>query len=326
MAKKLDTFFTQLNAGRFKPYDWAGNEPSLWTPWEYDYFGAPWQTQDVVRKIATTLYHDAPVNEPGNDDLGAISSWYVWAAIGMYPVTPGTSNLALASPLFPQVSIALPSGHELVLNAPQATAGTPYVQSLHITSSTSAYPDAGLSAACLLPTNASPATTVTGSASNWQSPWLPASVLTSGATLDYVLSAEPDKTWGADPEKAPPSYGTGELPGLGFSVPSGGTTISVGGSTKIQLGLQLAQEGQPGATWTATETGGITVSPRSGTLRPTSSPPTSPTEPNCGYPAPAEQELVLTGTSRGSAQVRISLHSDSGVGLPPVVLNITVKS
>lgn len=119
VVQKLDTFFTQLNAGRFKPYDWAGNEPSLWSPWEYDYFGEPWQTQEVVRKIATTLYHDAPVNEPGNDDLGAISSWYVWAAIGMYPVTPATSNLALASPLFPEVSITLPSGHALVLSAPQ---------------------------------------------------------------------------------------------------------------------------------------------------------------------------------------------------------------
>ena len=51
-----------------------------------------------MRQIATTLYHDAPVNEPGNDDLGAISSWYVWAAIGLYPVTPATANLARREP------------------------------------------------------------------------------------------------------------------------------------------------------------------------------------------------------------------------------------
>ena len=42
---RLNAFFTRLNAGRYRPYDWAGNEPSLWTPWEYDYFGAPWRTQ-----------------------------------------------------------------------------------------------------------------------------------------------------------------------------------------------------------------------------------------------------------------------------------------
>ncbi len=100
----LNTLFTQLNAGRYLPYDWSGNEPSLWTPWEYDYFGAPSGTQFAVRAIVNSQYADAPVNEPGNDDLGAISSWYVWAAIGMYPVTPGTANLALASPLFPRVA------------------------------------------------------------------------------------------------------------------------------------------------------------------------------------------------------------------------------
>ena len=46
---KLDTFFTQLNATRFEPFDWAGNEPGEWIPFEYDYAGAPWRTQSVVR-------------------------------------------------------------------------------------------------------------------------------------------------------------------------------------------------------------------------------------------------------------------------------------
>jgi predicted alpha-1,2-mannosidase len=101
-VSKLNVFFTHLNATRFYPYDWAGNEPSLWTPWEYDYFGAPTQTQKTVRAIVNTLYSDTPVNEPGNDDLGAIASWYVWAALGLYPVTPGSADLALSSPLFPR--------------------------------------------------------------------------------------------------------------------------------------------------------------------------------------------------------------------------------
>ena len=56
---KLNTYFTQLNATRNAPYDWAGNEPNLWTPWEYDYFGAPAQTQKVVRQIVNTLYPNA---------------------------------------------------------------------------------------------------------------------------------------------------------------------------------------------------------------------------------------------------------------------------
>jgi putative alpha-1,2-mannosidase len=321
--KKLDTFFTHLNAGRYEPYDWAGNEPSLWTPWEYDYFGEPWQTQNVVRKIATTLYHDAPVNEPGNDDLGAISSWYVWAAIGMYPVTPGTSNLALASPLFPEVSIALPSGHQLVLDAPRASASTPYVQSLTVKAPGSGNLAASTGAGC-----ATHATSQAASpqASSWQLPWLPASVLDTGATLDFGLSETQDETWGNNPVDAPPSYGTGELPGVGFSVPSGGTTVTVGHPTPIQLGLQSVYEGAPGATWTASSNSGVTVNPSSGTLGSASTTTPNPTSPSCSYPAPVKQTLVLTASTPGRAQVSITMHSTSGVELPTVVVNLVIKS
>ena len=69
-----------------------------------------------MRRIVDTLYSDAPVDEPGNDDLGALSSWYVWAAMGLYPVTPGTADLALASPLFPNVVVTLPDGRPLVVH------------------------------------------------------------------------------------------------------------------------------------------------------------------------------------------------------------------
>ena len=129
---KLDEFFAQLNAGRYLPYDWAGNEPSLGAPWEYDYFGAPSRAQEVVRRIATTLYSDQPADEPGNDDLGALSSWFVWAAIGLYPVTPGSADLALASPLFPNIVVTLPDDRRLVLHAPTASATMVYVHSLRV--------------------------------------------------------------------------------------------------------------------------------------------------------------------------------------------------
>ena len=52
----------------------------------------------------TQLYSLAPASEPGEDDLGALSSWYVWAALGLYPETPGVANLAMTSPLFPRVA------------------------------------------------------------------------------------------------------------------------------------------------------------------------------------------------------------------------------
>ncbi len=66
-----------------------GNEPSLELPWEYDYTGEPYQTQHIVREVQDQIWTDAPGGLAGNDDLGEMSSWYVWSALGMYPETPG---------------------------------------------------------------------------------------------------------------------------------------------------------------------------------------------------------------------------------------------
>ncbi len=305
---KLTTFFSQLNAGRFKPYDWAGDEPSLWSPWEFDYFGAPWQTQDYVREIATTLYHDAPVNEPGNDDLGAMSSWYVWAAIGLYPVTPGTANLAIASPLFRRVSITLPSGRQLQISAPAASASTPYVHTL--------------TASGLTPPT-TPACTASSSPSagtGWDSPWIPASFLQTGGSLSFTLSGTPDKTWGSAPQDAPPSYGTGGLPAVGFSIPNGGTTVDVGSTRAIQVGLQRVSTASPAVTWSATTTSGLEIHPSSGAF------PQSPgSTDSCTGPARVTEGMSLTATRGGSQQLRVSLRTAAGEELPPVVVNITVK-
>jgi len=180
---RLDNFFGQLNAGRREPYDWAGNEPSLGSPWVYDYAGAPWKTADVVRRISLGLYALDPDGEPGNDDLGAMASWEVWADIGLYPETPGVANLVMGSPVFSSVSIDLPSGAHLVVEAPGASDAARYVQGARLS-----FGSGGAAAA------------------SWSRPWLPASVLKSGATLDLTVAATPDKAWGAAPADAPPSF------------------------------------------------------------------------------------------------------------------------
>ena len=118
VVSRLNTYFTQLNAGPNAPYYWAGNETDLNNPWVYDYAGAPYKTQQTVRDIINTLYSNTPGGEPGNDDLGAMSSWYVWAALGLYPQTPGSPVLALGSPLFPYAAVQLSSGHKLVTARP----------------------------------------------------------------------------------------------------------------------------------------------------------------------------------------------------------------
>ena len=300
-VRTLDTYFTQLNAGRFEPYDWAGNEPSLWTPWEYDYFGAPSHTQAVVRSIADTLYADAPDDEPGNDDLGAISSWYVWAALGIYPVTPGRADLALASPLFPLVDITLPDGHHLVMHSPSASASTPYVDALTVTGA--GRPDGG--AHC---------TSTSAAAGNWCQPWLPASILTSGGTLSFRLSSVPDPTWAASPSAAPPSYATGRLPVVGYSTPTGRVVVAGGTSATMALGVQPAEPVGTTVVWDATGSG-ATVAPASGRFV------VGP--PHHGVTvAPPTQALSITSSTPGSHLVDFHMKTTTGIALPSVVIEV----
>ena len=187
--QRLDTFFSQLNTSRKEPYDWAGNEPALGIPWEYDYAGAPWRTQDVVRRIATRLYAPTPNGEAGNDDLGAMSSWYVWAAIGMYPETPGRADLVLASPLFPRVTIRLAGARSIVVEAPRASTSNRYVEQLDV--------------------DGTPRPRRCVSTTHYVCPWLPSTVLATGARLHYTLAATPARSWGAAPTAAPPSITAG---------------------------------------------------------------------------------------------------------------------
>jgi predicted alpha-1,2-mannosidase len=112
-----------------------GNEPSFDIPWEYDYVGAPYQTQRVVRKVQDQLYANAPGGLAGNDDLGAMSSWYVWSAIGGYPEMPGSADMALGSPLFSKIAIHLGNGKTITETAPRAADSAPYVQSLSLNGS-----------------------------------------------------------------------------------------------------------------------------------------------------------------------------------------------
>ena len=95
-----------------------GNEPSLEIPWEYDWVGEPYKTQGDVRAIEDQLWSDAPGGIPGNDDLGEMSAWYVWSALGLYPETPGTADLAIGSPLFTAGRRLRGAARPLTIDAP----------------------------------------------------------------------------------------------------------------------------------------------------------------------------------------------------------------
>lgn len=116
------------------------NEPSVNVPYLYAYAGAPHKTQETVRAAMTRLWSTGPGGIPGNDDLGAMSSWYVFAALGMYPQVPSRAELVLASPLFPRIEINRPYANDISIRAQGAAATAPYVQSLAVNGRTSDRP------------------------------------------------------------------------------------------------------------------------------------------------------------------------------------------
>ncbi len=127
---RLDSLFTELNGGLHNPTYYAGNEPEFSQPWAYDAYGAAYRTQDVVSRIRSEVFGTGPGDLPGNDDLGATSSYYVLAALGIFPATPGTDLLSINSPLFPKATLRLPGG-ELRITA-NGTGSGPYIQDLSV--------------------------------------------------------------------------------------------------------------------------------------------------------------------------------------------------
>ena len=126
-----------------------------------------------------------------------MSSWYVWAALGLYPEVPGRGELVMGSPLFPHATISLADGQSIVINAPGASPGAPYVQALDVQGL------APSTSPCLAPTG------VDTVAQHYNCPWLPASATTTGAQLDFTVGTSPNMQWGSAPQDAPPSFGAG---------------------------------------------------------------------------------------------------------------------
>lgn len=106
----------------------AGNEPAFHIPWLYNYAGAAWKTQHRVRQIADVWFDDRPTGLSGDEDGGALTAWYVFAAMGFYPVNPASGEYALSAPLFERVEIALPGGKRFVIEAPGASKRNKYIR------------------------------------------------------------------------------------------------------------------------------------------------------------------------------------------------------
>jgi putative alpha-1,2-mannosidase len=154
------------------------NEPSIDAPWLYCFSGRAYKTQQIVREVQKVLWSNAPAGIPGNDDLGQMSSWYVWSAMGLYPQYPGRSELLVTGPFFPGVVISR-SNASIVIRAPKASADRPYIKALEVDGQTAT------------------------------KPWLPESFVERGGRLDFTLSDTADTVWGSAPADAPPSFSYG---------------------------------------------------------------------------------------------------------------------
>ncbi|HMU11106.1 MAG TPA: GH92 family glycosyl hydrolase [Ferruginibacter sp.] len=138
MEEKLDELFTENSqttgrqqsdiTGLIGQYA-HGNEPSHHIAYLYNFTGAAHKTQAMVHRIMNEMYHDAPDGLAGNEDCGQMSAWYVLSALGFYPVTPGTTDFIIGTPLFPSATIRLENGKLFTVTAKDINAGNYYIQS-----------------------------------------------------------------------------------------------------------------------------------------------------------------------------------------------------
>lgn len=105
-----------------------GNEPSHHIAYLYNYVGKAWKTQEKVRQIMEEMYQNKPDGLSGNEDCGQMSAWYVWSAMGLYPVTPAQNIYAIGSPLFDKATINLPNGKQFVIETRNNSRQNKYIQ------------------------------------------------------------------------------------------------------------------------------------------------------------------------------------------------------
>ena len=109
-----------------------GNQPIQHMIYLYNYAGQPWKAQYRVREVLDKLYNYTPDGYCGDEDNGQTSAWYVFSALGFYPVTPGTGQYVFGSPLFNKVTLDFENGKKLIIEAPENNKDNIYVQDIRL--------------------------------------------------------------------------------------------------------------------------------------------------------------------------------------------------
>ena len=177
---RLNVFGLVYRTATYAP----GNEHDLQVPWMYHFARAPWRTMDELRDIQS-LFRPAPDGLPGNDDLGGLSAWHVFSALGFGPVTPGAPFYVLGSPQFPRASIRVPGRPALTIDSPGASLLNRYVRSARL------------------------------GGRPLERAWIYHDRLVGGGTLELGMGSEPDTSFASGEGQTPPSVTGAPLSSFG---------------------------------------------------------------------------------------------------------------
>ncbi|NGO06707.1 glycoside hydrolase family 92 protein [Streptomyces sp. HC44] len=176
----LDILMKDLDAGAYtQTGNYLSNQAAFGTPWVYNWLRAPEKTTDVLYRAVEEMYDTSPSGLPGNDDQGALSAWYVFANLGVFPTIYGTGDLVVSAPMFGKIVIDPVGGdRDIRIKAEGVEDGKRYTAGLRVDRAPQS------------------------------SSWIDAEFVRSGGTLDFAMSATP-KGWGTGADDVPPSYADG---------------------------------------------------------------------------------------------------------------------
>ncbi len=153
-----------------------GNQPIQHMLYMYDWGGQPWKTQQHVREVMDKFYNSNFDGYCGDEDNGQTSAWYVFSALGFYPVCPSSDEYAIGTPLFKKATVSLPNGKQIVLEAPENSASNFYIDGIKL------------------------------DGKEWGKDYFKHGDLSDGARIVYRMSSEPNTKRGTDPEDRPYSF------------------------------------------------------------------------------------------------------------------------
>jgi len=157
-----------------------GNQPIQHMIYLYNHAGEPWKAQYWVRETMERMYTPTPDGYVGDEDNGQTSAWYVYSAMGFYPVTPGADQYVLGAPLFPEMTVELENGNKIKITAPENSSENIYIDKMYV------------------------------NGKEWDKNYIRYSDLMDGAWLHFEMSDQPNKNRGTDPTAWPYSYSKDE--------------------------------------------------------------------------------------------------------------------